>query len=149
MRAKGIESTAAFRGAWRLGQRCLVITDGYYDWRRGDKQPFAIARANDKMTVMAGLWDVWKSRGGETVKSCTIITTDANDLLRPLHDRMPVILAEEDWPKWLGEVEASEAELKALLKPCPAEKMKLWPVGKRVGNVRNNGPELIVPVETD
>ena len=148
-RAKGIESKAAFRGAWRLGQRCLVITDGYYDWRKGDKQPFAIARANDKMTVMAGLWDVWKSRGGETVKSCTIITTDANDLLRPLHDRMPVILAEEDWPKWLGEVEASEAELKALLKPYHAEKMKLWPVGKRVGNVRNNGPELIVPVETD
>jgi putative SOS response-associated peptidase YedK len=148
-RAEGIETKAAFRGAWRFGKRCLVITDGFYEWRRGDKQPFAIARANDKMTVMAGLWDVWKSPSGETIKSCTIITTDANDLLSPLYDRMPVILAEEDWPKWLGEVEASEAELKALLRPYPAEKMKLWPVAKRVGNVRNNGPELVVPVEAD
>jgi len=76
----------------------------------------------------------------------TIITCEANSLIRRLHDRMPVILGEEDWPKWLGEVPASEAELKAMLKPYPSEDMTLWPVDKKVGNVRNNGPDLVRPV---
>jgi putative SOS response-associated peptidase YedK len=146
-RAEGIETNAAFRGAWKAGRRCLVITDGFYEWRKGDKQPFAIARANGKMTVMAGLWETWISPEGETIKSCTMITTDPNEMIEPPHDRMPVILAEEDWPKWLGEMEASEAEIRALLKPYPAAQMTLWPVGRNVGNVRNDGPDLIKPLE--
>lgn len=76
-----------------------------------------------------------------------MITTEANDAVGALHDRMPVILAEKDWPRWLGEEPATEDELKALLIPCPNERMKIWPVHKRVGNVRNHGPELILPVE--
>jgi putative SOS response-associated peptidase YedK len=97
----------------------------------------------DEYTVMAGLWEEWNSPKGERIKTVTIITCEANSLTRRLHDRMPVILAEEDWPKWLGEASANEAELKALLKPYPSEQMKLWPVDKNVGNVRNNGPDLI------
>jgi putative SOS response-associated peptidase YedK len=67
-------------------------------------------------------------------------------LIAPLHDRMPVILAEEDWPAWLGEVPATDAELKALLRPFPADRMKLWPVDRAVGNWRNNGPQLVDPI---
>jgi len=143
-RSETITQTAAFRDAWHAGRRCLVITDGFYEWRKTDKQPFAIACVEDALTVMAGLWDEWKSPEGEVITSCTIITTAANDLLAPLHDRMPVILSEADWPAWLGEQPATEAELLALLKPYAADKMRLWPVDKRVGNVRNNDPTLVI-----
>ena len=125
------------------------MTNGFYEWdkRVGVRQPYAIARTQDEHTVMAGLWEEWNSPKGERIKTVTIITCEANRLIKRLHDRMPVILAEEDWPKWLGEAPASEAELKALLQPYPSEHMKLWPVDKKVGNVRNNGPELVRPVE--
>ena len=145
-KAETVDTLASFRGAWKAGRRCLVVTDGFYEWRKGDKQPFAIARAKGKLTIMAGLWETWRSPAGETIKSCTVITTDSNTLLAPLHDRMPVILAEEDWPAWLGEVPAESAELKALLKPYPSEDMALWPVDRRVGNVKNNDASLIEPV---
>ena len=130
-RAEGLDKKPAFRGAWRDGRRCLVITNGFYEWdkRVGVRQPYAIARNVDKFTVMAGLWEEWTSAKGERIKTATVVTTEANSLIEPLHDRMPVILAEEDWGKWLGEVPASDAELKALLKPYPSESMELWPVG--------------------
>jgi putative SOS response-associated peptidase YedK len=82
----------------------------------------------------------------KAIKSFTIVTTDANALLAPLHDRMPVILDPEDWPSWLGERAAGPAELKALLRPCPPERLTLWPVSPRVGNVRNNDPALFAPI---
>ena len=77
------------------------------------------------------------------MESCTVITCEPNPLMAELHDRMPVILAEKDWPKWLGEQPATEDELRALLVPCPDERIKLWPVSKRIGNVRNNTPDLV------
>ena len=73
-RAETIDAKTTFRGAWKAGRRCLVVTDGFYEWRKGDKQPFAIARANKKLTVMAGLWEIWRSPADETIRSCTIIT---------------------------------------------------------------------------
>jgi len=146
-RADTVSSKPAFRDAWKKGRRCLVVTNGFYEWRKSDKQPFAIGMADEELMVMAGLWDEWVSPAGEKIKSCTVITTEANDAVGALHDRMPVILAEKDWPRWLGEEPATEDELKALLIPCPNERMKIWPVDKRVGNVRNHGPELILPVE--
>ena len=100
--------------------------------------------------AIAGLWDSWHpsagEAAGEAVKSFTIITTEANALLAPLHDRMPVILDPADWPLWLGEMPAEPARLQALLRPCPPETLALWPVSPRVGNVRNNDPALIEPV---
>jgi len=148
-RGETVHALNSFRGAWRAGRRCLVVTDGFYEWRKkGDKQPFAIARAEGQLTVMAGLWEEWTSPAGERIRSCTIITTTANELIAPLHDRMPVVLAEDDWPAWLGEVPATEAELRALLKPFPAERMKLWPVSRDVGNWRNDGPHLVDPITT-
>jgi len=88
----------------------------------------------------------WKSpASSEEVLSCTILTCGPNKAMGELHDRMPVILAEIDWPKWLGEEPASGQELLALLKPCPDEALKFWPVDRMVGNVKNNGPQLILP----
>jgi len=86
---------------------------------------------------MAGLWEEWRG-----LKTCTVITTDANELLASIHDRMPVIVDSDDWPAWLGETMAEAADVKSLLRPFPAERMTIWPVDKKVGNVKNEGPEL-------
>jgi putative SOS response-associated peptidase YedK len=96
--------------------------------------------------AMAGLWERWRSPANETVLSATIVTCAPNPPLAELHNGMPVILPEAVWPTWLGEVPASPDELKALLMPCPAEDLALWPVDKRVGNVKNNDPPLVEPV---
>jgi putative SOS response-associated peptidase YedK len=145
-RAEGLDSTPAFRGAWRAGQRCLVVADGYYEWRKRDQQPFAVALSNRAPMTFAGLWDIWYSPSGATIKSFAVITTRANALIATIHDRMPVILASNSWAAWLGETEATENELKALLGPAPTERMTLWPVDKRVGNVRNDSPDLFEPL---
>ena len=106
-RSEDFTTKPAFRDAWQRGQRCLVVTDGFYEWKKitvKEKQPYAIAMADGGMMVMAGLWARWKdpNSGGE-VLSCTILTCAPNDVMAKLHDRMPVILAAADWPKWLGE----------------------------------------------
>jgi putative SOS response-associated peptidase YedK len=145
-RAEGIATTPAFRGAWRAGRRCLVLADGYYEWRDGDKQPFAIALANRGPMTFAGLWDIWRAPDGKPVKSFTVVTTRANSLLAQIHDRMPVIVPPDRWPSWLGEAAVAENELKAMLAPFPAERMAMWPVDRRVGNVRNDGPDLFEPL---
>jgi putative SOS response-associated peptidase YedK len=107
----------------------------------------AVAMADKIHMVMAGLWDQWTDKKtGERVKSCTIITCPANAVIGTLHDRMPVILAEEDWAKWLGEVSATNDELKALLVPFKDDALTMWPVNRqRVGNVRNKGREVAEP----
>jgi putative SOS response-associated peptidase YedK len=148
-RAETIDTTPAFRGAWRAGRRCLVVADAYYEWRKADKQPFAVALGNRGPMTFAGLWDTWRAADGTTVKSFAIITTDANELLATLHDRMPVVLAPDCWDAWLGETAASGDELKAMLRPQPSERMTIWPVSRRVGNVRNDGPDLLEPCQTD
>lgn len=145
-RAETIEVTPAFRGAWQAGRRCLVVADAYYEWRKADRQPFAVTLGNRGPMTFAGLWDTWRAADGTTIKSFAIITTDANELLAAVHDRMPVVLAPDCWDAWLGEVAANADALKALLKPHPSERMTLWPVSKRVGNVRNEGPDLFAPV---
>jgi putative SOS response-associated peptidase YedK len=92
----------------------------------------------------ADLWDTWKSpASAEEIVTCTVLTCEPNKSLSEIHDRMPVILAEADWRKWLGEEPATERELLALLRPCPDEALKTWPVDNNVGNVRNTGPQLI------
>ena len=131
-----------------------VVTDGFYEWKKLDaegklKQPHAIAMADDAPMVMAGLWTKWKSpRSGEEVLSRTILTCGPNQAMGELHDRMPVILAENDWPKWLGEQPASEQELLALLKPCPDEGIEnlFRQSTKWSGNVETDGAQLILPL---
>jgi putative SOS response-associated peptidase YedK len=148
-RSEDFTRKPAFRDAWKRGQRCLVVTDGFYEWKKLDpegraKQPYAIAIADDAPMVMAGLWEKWKEpKSGAEVLSCTVLTCGPNTVMAELHDRMPVILAEGDWPRWLGEVPATEVELLALMTPCPDEVLKVWPVNRAVGNVKVNGPQLV------
>src|SRR5271157_3902399 len=106
----------------------------------------AISMSDDAQMVMAGLWAKWKSPAGEEVLSCTILTCGPNTVMGELHNRMPVIVDQADWPKWLGEEPAVEEELLAMLKACADEALKIWPVDKMVGNVRNNGPQLAMPL---
>ncbi len=145
-RAESLDSRPAFRGAWQAGRRCLVIADGYYEWRDADKQPFAVALGNRGPMTFAGLWDTWRAKDGNTIRYFAIITTAANDLLQPLHDRMPVLLPPDRWAAWLGEKSTTETALKAMLKPYPGAAMAFWPVARAVGNVRNDNPDLFAPL---
>jgi putative SOS response-associated peptidase YedK len=103
--------------------------------------------ADDSQMVMAGLWSTWKNPiTGEEITSCTVLTCAPNDVMAELHDRMPVILGEADWAKWLGEEPATNEQLLNLLTACPDEWLKVWAVDKKVGNVRTTGAELVLPI---
>jgi len=145
-KAEGIETRPAFRQAFER-RRCLVPVDNFYEWKKTGtgKQPYAIALADRGIMALAGLWENWKSPAGEWVRSFAIVTTEPNELCAQLHNRMPVVLAPEAWQAWLGEEPANEAQLKSLLVPSPSGDMICWPVGTRVGNVKNNDPSLIEP----
>ena len=146
-KAEGIETRPAFREAFRQ-RRCLVPVDNFFEWKKtpNGKQPYAIALADRKLMALAGLWESWRSPAGDRVRSFAIVTTEPNELCAELHNRMPVILASEVWPGWLGEEPADEAQLKSFLAPYPSDEMICWPVSARVGNVKNNDPTLIEPV---
>jgi putative SOS response-associated peptidase YedK len=151
-RAEEFTTKSAFKDAWKCGQRCLVVVDGFYEWKKLDpsgkkKQAYTIGMADDEQMVMAGLWSKWKNpASGEEILSCTVLTCAPNGSMSELHDRMPCILGKENWPKWLGEETASEDELLAVLKPCADDALKIWAVDNAVGNVKNQGQRLMVPV---
>ena len=116
--------------------------------RTKTKQPYAIVMRNRSVFGFAGLWERWKDRAsGQTVQSCTIITTKPNELCAPIHDRMPAILEPKDYGHWLGEKPAEPCQLMAMLKPYPAQAMEAYPVTSRVGNVRNTDAALFEPLE--
>jgi putative SOS response-associated peptidase YedK len=146
-KAEGIENKPAFREAFRQ-RRCLVPVDNFYEWKKvdGGKEPYAIALKNRGLMALAGVWENWRSPAGERIRSFAIVTTEPNELCAEVHNRMPVILAPEAWPAWLGEDPADEPQLKALLASYPSDDMICWPVSARVGNVKNNDPTLIEPI---
>jgi putative SOS response-associated peptidase YedK len=147
-RADTIATKPAFRAAFKE-RRCLVVADGFYEWQTvdGKKQPFLIHRADDHPFGFAGLWERWRSPEGAPLETCTIVTTDANDLMRPIHDRMPVILKPGDFERWLDpEADPGEA-LQALLRPYADGDLVATPVGTRVNNARNDGPECAAALE--
>ena len=136
----------AFREALRK-RRCLVPADAFYEWARIDaktKQPFAIALKSGEPYAFAGLWERWRPKDGEALETFTILTTDANEVLEPIHNRMPVILEPKDYDRWLEPATVERLPVD-LLRPFPAERLTAWPVSNRVGNVRNNDPELLAP----
>ncbi len=138
----------AFRAAFKR-RRCLVPADGFYEWRKmnGGKQPYHIHMADGGLFGIAGLWEQWESPEGEVIQSCTLLTTEANARVQPLHDRMPVILPPEDWPLWLDpEVEHAEI-LQPLLGPFDPEAMDAHPVSTYVNSPRNEGADCIEPVD--
>jgi putative SOS response-associated peptidase YedK len=151
--AETVATKPAFRDAFRR-RRCLVPVDFFYEWQkaeggqqRGGKQPYAIGLADLSPMALAGLWERWKDpEDGATLHTFTVISGPPNGLVAPIHNRMPVILPREAWRSWLGEDRTGDDGLLGMLLPYPAEAMRAYPVAARVGNVRNNDPELLVPV---
>ena len=143
-KAEGIENRPAFRDAFQR-RRCLVPVDNFYEWKKTPtgKQPYAIALADRGVMALTGLWENWRSPGGEWVGSFAIVTTTPNELCAELHNRMPAVLAPETWPAWLGEEPAELPELKGLFAFYFSVGMTCWPVSPRVGNVKNNDLGLI------
>ncbi len=146
-RSETIADKPAFRAAFRR-RRCLVPADGFYEWQavNGKKQPYYIELRDHGPFAIAGLWEHWQAPTGEEIESCTLLTTDANDLVRPLHDRMPVILAPEDYALWLDPAVSDPVLPAQLLRPFPPAAMALHPVSTRVNTVRNDDPSCIAPI---
>jgi len=128
-----------FRSAFKRN-RCLVPASGFYEWKRSgkEKQPYHIAMASGEPMTFAGLWERWEDpESGDEVRSCTILTTTPNDFMAEIHNRMPVILRPEQFNDWL------EQGNRDVLQACDDDLLSAHPVDKKVGNVRNNGPELL------
>ncbi|MGH2916865.1 MAG: SOS response-associated peptidase [Solirubrobacteraceae bacterium] len=142
--------TAAQRPAFRRAferWRCLIVADGFYEWQRqpsGPKRPFHIRRGGGGLFAFAGLWSIWHAPDGQTLRSCTILTTVANSAIAPLHDRMPVILAREHEPAWL-ERSTPRAALNRILTGLPETETELVQVGTAVNDARYDGPECLAP----
>jgi putative SOS response-associated peptidase YedK len=143
-RAETVATTPMFRNAF-IKRRCLVPAAAFYEWQAGSagKTPYAIAREDGDPLAFAGIWEGWRSPDGTILRTFAIVTTTANAQMAVLHERMPVILEGADWPIWLGEQPGDAAEL---LRPSREGLLRVWQVDKRVGNVRNDGPDLLVPV---
>jgi putative SOS response-associated peptidase YedK len=149
-RAEEVVSKPAYREAFKK-RRCLVPADAFYEWQKLNAKtrcPFAIALRSSEPYAFAGLWESWKPKDGEPLETFTIITTDPNAVTEKLHDRMPVILDPADYNRWLDPGDPLRLPTD-LLRPYPAEKMHAWPVSERVGNVRNDDPDLIRPAEPE
>jgi putative SOS response-associated peptidase YedK len=136
-RSETVEEKPSFREAFRR-RRCIIPADGFYEWKRegGRKQPFFFKLKDERPFGFAGLWDRWEGEDGKVINSCTILTTEANDVLRPIHDRMPVILHPEDYGRWLGGEERERALLRELLCPYPEKEMTGYPVSQAVNSTR-------------
>ncbi len=143
-RSESLTEKPAFREAFAR-RRCIVTADGFYEWRTEgkSKQPFAVAMGDGAPMPLAGLWEGWRAPDGSILRTCTIVTTEATPRLSLLHERMPVILPREAWSAWLGEEPAAEADLLALLRPFPGERLKVWPVSPRVGRVAEDDDGLL------
>jgi putative SOS response-associated peptidase YedK len=147
-RAESVATKPAFQAAFKQ-RRCLVPADGFYEWKKPSpkqREPYLIYLKDGEPFAFAGLWESWKGPEG-VVETCSIITTDANELVRPLHDRMPVILATRDYDKWLDAAIEDAAQLEPLLKPYPASEMALRAVNPIVNNARNEDPRCVEPAE--
>jgi putative SOS response-associated peptidase YedK len=154
-RADKVTISPAFRSSAKH-KRCLVPMDGFYEWRvdphtpagkKARKTPFYVCRGDGEMLFMAGLWSVWRpTKDAQPLLSCTIITTDAVGELAEIHDRMPLVVAENDWERWLDP--DAEADLQLLANPPDLRGIVLQEVSTLVNSVQNNGPELIEPVES-
>jgi putative SOS response-associated peptidase YedK len=147
-RAEGVAEKPSFRSAFRR-RRCLVIADGFYEWQKVGtrKQPHYIHLARRRPFAFAGLWEHWEDADGDAVDSCTIITTEPNELIAKLHNRMPVILHPRDYILWLDPGVQALDKVQALLQPYPAKDMFAYAIGTRVNNPSNDTPACIEPLD--
>ncbi len=146
-RAETLAEKPAFRAALKR-RRCLVVADGFYEWKKEDgrKLPMHIHMADGQPFAFAGLWEVWQPPDGSVIKTCTIITTDANALVAPIHNRMPVILAPGDYDRWLDPRELPADQTLPLLRPFDARALRAVPVSPQVNNPANDSPECVAPL---
>jgi len=141
-----VRDLPTFRDAYRK-RRCIVPVDGFFEWRaikgRKAKQPYAIAMKDGAPFGIAGIWENWKEpASGEWIRTFAIMTTDANELVADIHDRMPVILAPGDYARWLGE----EPDPHDVMRPFPADLMRMWPISTRVNKPENADPSIVEPI---
>jgi putative SOS response-associated peptidase YedK len=148
-RSETVATSPAFREAWKTS-RCLVPADWFYEWQKLDektKQPYAIAMKDDGMFAFGGLWEKWKDKTtGQVLRTYTVLTTDPNELMEPIHNRMPLIIPPKDYERWMAPIDRAHLPVD-LLRPYPAEEMRLWKVGRAVGNTRNNDASLVEPLK--
>lgn len=156
-RADTLAEKNAYKAAFKR-RRCLIPADGFYEWRKdpdappkAKKQPFYIHHPDGEPYALAGLWEVWKgpNKDQEPLRSCVIITTEPNEPMAAIHDRMPVILPRSAWDTWLDRDVDDLGLLGQLLVPAPAELTVVHPISTAVNNVRNDGPELIEEIDPD
>jgi putative SOS response-associated peptidase YedK len=149
-RADGVATKPSFRHAFKK-KRCLIPADGFYEWQavpgQKTKQPFHIGVRDVPVFAFAGLWEQWTDPEGKPVQTSAIITTDANEAMQPVHNRMPVILDPADYDEWLDRDEQDAEKLQRLLKPFPADRMQLVPVSTLVNSPRNEKPECVQPLK--
>ncbi len=147
-RAETLAEKPSFKNAFRR-RRCLVLADGFYEWQKQPgskiKIPYYIRLESGEPIAFAGLWEYWNSPDGSEIKSCTIITTEPNDLVARLHNRMPVILPGDAYMDWIDPEERDPASLQKFLKPYPAVELVAYPVSTRVNSPANDVPEVIEP----
>jgi putative SOS response-associated peptidase YedK len=145
-RAESLTEKPSFRNAFR-SRRCIIPASGFYEWKRlGEKegkQPFYFYLTDKPVFGFAGLWETWKSETGDELESCTIITTEANAVLEPVHDRMPVIIKPADYEEWLDPKEMDTERLQQFLVPYPAEEMSSHAVSRQVNSPAFDSAELI------
>jgi putative SOS response-associated peptidase YedK len=151
-RAESVAKKPAFRNAFRR-RRCLIPSNGFYEWREshGDrgspKQPYFVGWQGRALFAMAGLWEHWQDDNGNELESCAVLTTRSNELISPLHDRMPVILSSDYFERWLSTSEQEAADLVGLLEPIDDSAMVAYPVSRRVNDPTKDDPSLIEPIE--
>lgn len=143
-RAETLSEKPSFRSAFKH-RRCLIVADGFYEWKKQGttKQPYYIQIKDSQPFAFAGLWETWKSKEEELIVSCTIITTIANNLVHPIHERMPVILSNNIYDQWLEPTFTDSVSLQSLLKPFSSQEMKATPVSSVVNNPSNDSSECI------
>jgi putative SOS response-associated peptidase YedK len=132
-RGETVHEKPSFRSAFKY-RRCIIPASGFYEWKTeaGKKNPWFISLKSGEPLAMAGLWETWQPDGGEAVQTCCIITTSANSLMEPIHERMPVILDRENWDGWLSQEVKQAVQLLPLVKPYYAESMQAWPVSREL-----------------
>lgn len=148
-RSETVAEKPSFRDAFRR-RRCLVLADGWYEWQVAPdgKQPWFIHMKDSRPFAFAGLWERWKDPAdGALLESCTIVTTDASESIKKIDERMPVVLAEEDWDRWLDTAFSETDKLSELLRPYEPKALEAWPVSRQVNAPKNQGPELIASAE--
>ncbi|MCI0430136.1 MAG: SOS response-associated peptidase [Rhodospirillales bacterium] len=148
-RAESVAEKPAFHDAFRR-RRCLIPTDGFFEWEKTGKirQPWRIGLAEGGLMALAGLWERWRAPDGNVVRTYAVVTTNANALVAPLHDRMPVVVAPAAFPDWL-DAETPPERLQEIMRAFPSELMSAHPVSRRLNDARNDDPACIAPLGTE